>query len=59
MCSTGGVLEELASAIERLTLPVSGDGLLLALGLRERLDARIAAAVGEFDAAGLWDLDVV
>jgi len=33
------------------------DELLALLAERDRLDARIAVAVAEFDAAGLWDVD--
>ena len=51
------MLEDLAEAIEELDIPVDGAGLIQVLALRDRLDARIAEAVGAFDAAGLWDLD--
>src|SRR5881409_2971206 len=33
------------------------DELLELVAERDRLDARLTALVGEFDAAGLWDLD--
>ena len=51
------MLEELAAAIEGLDIPVEGAALVRVLALRDQLDARIAAAVGAFDAAGLWDID--
>lgn len=50
-------MEELAKAVENLDIPVDGAALVQALALRDRLDACITAAVGTFDAAGLWDLD--
>src|SRR3954451_19858097 len=40
-----------------MRIPVDGDALVEALALRHLLDARLAAAVGAFDAAGLWDLE--
>ncbi|HVL94147.1 MAG TPA: hypothetical protein VM264_12505 [Acidimicrobiales bacterium] len=51
------VLEALAGAVEELELPVDGPTLLSAIALRDRLDAKIAAAAGEFDHHSLWDLD--
>jgi hypothetical protein len=51
------VLEDLAAAIEELDVPVDGAAILRVLALRDRLDARIAEAVGAFDTAKLWDLD--
>jgi hypothetical protein len=51
------VLEDLAEAIEGLDVPVDGAAIVQVLALRDRLDARIAEAVGAFDAAGLWDID--
>ena len=51
------MLEDLAAVIETLDIPVDGAALVQVLALRDRLDARIAEAVGAFDAAGLWDLD--
>lgn len=45
----------LATAIDSLDIPVGGDALAAALALRDRLDARLAAAVEAFDQAGLWD----
>lgn len=51
------VLESLATVIDDLRVPCDGAGLVQVLALRDRLDARIAAAVGEFDTARLWDVD--
>lgn len=51
------MFEELAEAIERVEGPVDGAALVQALALRDRLDARICEAVGDFDAARLWDID--
>ena len=42
----GGVLEELAAAIETLDIPVDGAALVQVLALRDRLDARIAEPWG-------------
>ena len=52
-----GVLEGLAEAIEKLRIPLDGTSLTQVLALRDRFDALIAEAVGEFDAAQLWDVD--
>lgn len=49
----GGLAEE----IENLEIPLDGDALCAVLALRSRLDEAIAAAVGEFDHAGMWSLD--
>jgi hypothetical protein len=48
---------ELASAVEELEIPLHGAGLAEVIGLRDRLDARIAVAVGLFDRAGLWEVE--
>jgi hypothetical protein len=53
----GMVLAALAGAVEELELSVDGPTLLAAIALRDRLDAKIAAAAGEFDHHSLWDLD--
>ena len=56
MCFTSGVVfGELASAVEGLSVPADAAALRELLGLRDRLDALTHAAVGEFDAARLWD----
>jgi hypothetical protein len=52
-----GVLEILAEAIETLDIPIDGAALVRVLALRDQLDARIAEAIGAFDAHGLWDID--
>jgi hypothetical protein len=51
------VLEKLAEAIETLDIPIDGSALVRVLALRDQLDARIAEAIGAFDAHGLWDID--
>jgi hypothetical protein len=37
--------------------PSTDQAIAAVLALRDRLDARIAEAVGEFDAVSLWDAD--
>ncbi len=44
-------------AIEELDVPVDGAALKQVCKLADRLSAKISEAVGEFDAAELWDLD--
>ncbi len=51
------MFEALAGEIEQLDIPPDGDAIAEAVTLRDRLEARIAEAVGTFDAAELWDLD--
>jgi Domain of unknown function (DUF222)/HNH endonuclease len=51
------MFEQLGEVIEGLDIPVDGDGLAALLALRDRLDARISAAVATYDRAGLWELD--
>jgi hypothetical protein len=51
------MFDALDRAIEGLDVPVDGGAIVEVLALRDRLDARISAALGEFDAAGLWELD--
>ncbi len=51
------VFDALHTAIEALEVPVDERALVELVALRDRLDARVTAAVGEFDAAELWDLD--
>jgi hypothetical protein len=50
-------MEHLAEAIEKLDIPLDRGALVEVIALRDRLDARIAAAVGEFDSHALWDVD--
>lgn len=48
----------LAEAIEGVEIGLDPTALVAVMGLRDRLDAKIAAAVvAELDAAGLWDDD--
>lgn len=47
----------LATAIEGLEIPDDPGALAEVLALRDRLDARIAVAVGRFEAAGLHEVD--
>ncbi len=51
------MLDVLAEAIEGVELHADAGELARALGLRDRLDAKVTAAVGAFDAAELWDAD--
>jgi hypothetical protein len=51
------MLTRLREAIDECEIfPVAGE-LKEALELRSRLDAKISLAVGDFDAAGLYELD--
>ncbi len=50
-------LSALTEAIDGLELSVDRETIVGALAQRDRLDARIAAAVAAFDAAELWDCD--
>jgi hypothetical protein len=56
-CTIGSVLKDLAVAIENLDVPVDRDSLVEAIVLRDRLDARITEAVGEFEANGWCAVD--
>ena len=51
------MFEGLATEIERLPIPPCGEAITEALALQDRLQAKITAAVSDFDRAGLWDLD--
>ena len=51
------MLDRLAEAVSELEIPVDSTALRTAIALCDRLTAKITAAVGEFDAAGLWDVD--
>lgn len=51
------MLETLAAAIADLDIPVEGESLAEAIALRDRLDARIAEAVGTFEVTGWWAVD--
>ena len=52
-----GVFEGLAEEIRGLDIPADGAALVQALALRDRLDALIVQAVGEFDDVGMWECD--
>ena len=49
-----GVTADLVAAIEGLDIAGGGEGLIEAIALRDRLDARIAEAAGAFEASGWW-----
>jgi len=51
------MFEQLREAVEDLSIPVDGRALAQVLALADRLNAKIASAVGAFDRHGLWDLD--
>lgn len=51
------MFDGLRDAIEGLEVPVDDRALIELVALRDRLDARLTAAVGDFDAARLWDVD--
>lgn len=50
-------MRELAAAVEEVQIPVCGDDIVAAIGLMERLAARISEAVGAFDKAGIWEIE--
>lgn len=51
------MFEALGKAIEELRIPVDSAALVEAFAWRDRLESRLLVAVGEFDAAGCWDVD--
>ena len=51
------VLENLRQSIEELQLGYDSESLREALAIRDQLDARIAEALGVFDAQGYWEFD--
>ena len=51
------MFERLEAAIEEVDIPADGAAVAEVLALADRLAAKVAAAVGEFDHAGLWELD--
>ena len=51
------MFEGLGEAIDGLEIPVDGDALAEVFALRDRLDARLAEAVAEFDRRELWECD--
>jgi len=50
-------VEELRRAVEELEIPVDGAALVEVARLLDRLEAKLSAALGAFDAAELWDID--
>ncbi len=57
VCTTRGMFEGLAGEVERLSIPPEGAAIAAAVAVRDQLEAKIAEAVGAFDAASLWGLD--
>jgi Domain of unknown function (DUF222) len=51
------MFEELGAAIDTLDIPADGAALAAAVGLRDRLDARLSDTVSAHDRTGLWELD--
>jgi 5-methylcytosine-specific restriction protein A len=51
------MFESLGSAIDSLEVPIDGAALTSLVALSDRLQARLACAVAEFDAAAMWELD--
>ena len=51
------MLEALSQAIEEADIELDGTALAEGYRLLDRLSARLARAAGEFDRAGLWDVD--
>ena len=51
------MFDALREEVERLDIPVDGDVIAELFAIRDRLDAKLSAAVGEFDSAGLYDLE--
>jgi hypothetical protein len=47
----------LSDAIEELEVPVDGASLVELLALQDRLNARVAEAIGAFDGAAMWEFD--
>jgi len=48
---------QLREAVDDLSVPVDGRALTQLLAVVDRLMAKVASAVGEFDRAGLWEVD--
>jgi hypothetical protein len=51
------ILEQIGKLVEELQICPDRTELLAAYAIRDRLDARIAVAVGNFDTDGLYELD--
>src|SRR5438094_3331770 len=52
-----GVFDVLGGGIDEIELPLSGDEIVALLRLRDRLDAKLTAALAEFDRDCQWELD--
>jgi hypothetical protein len=50
-------LGALRTAVNSLDVPVDGDILVELLAMRDALEARVTAAVSEFDRSGMWELE--
>ena len=51
------MFERLAQELESLVVPVDARALTELIALRDRMEAIVTAAAGEFDAVELWDAD--
>jgi len=51
------MFEQLREAVDELSVPVDGRALTQLLAVVDRLVAKVAGAVGEFDRAALWEID--
>jgi hypothetical protein len=51
------MFEALRTEIESLDVPVDADALVELLAVRDALEARVSAAVGDFDRSGLYELE--
>ncbi|HVE46230.1 MAG TPA: DUF222 domain-containing protein [Acidimicrobiales bacterium] len=51
------MLRELTAAVEELDIPVFGDDIAAAIGLMDRLGAKITKAVAAFDNDGIWAIE--
>jgi hypothetical protein len=52
-----GRVSEVTAAVEAVGVPVSGEDLAALVRVRDVLDAKVSAGIGEVDAAELWDAD--
>lgn len=51
------VFERLAEAVAELEVPMHGDALAEVLAIVDRLNAKVSAAIGEYDASGQWEIE--
>lgn len=51
------MFEALGDEVEQLHIPADGDAISELFAIRDRLDAKLSSVVGEFDRAGLYDLE--